>query len=46
MRALEATFREPAEDVGLPAPAAEDDVPLANGVYLHALRLARAGGEQ
>ncbi len=42
----ETAFRKPAEDVCFPAPAAEDDVPLAEGLDLHALRLARAGGEE
>lgn len=42
----EAAFRKPAQDVCFPAPAAEDDVPLANGLDLHTFRLARAGGEQ
>lgn len=46
MRALEAAFCKPAKDICFPAPAAEDDMSLSDGVDLHTLRFTRASGEQ
>lgn len=46
MRALEAALCKPAKDIRFPAPAAQNDVPLANSLDLHAFRFTRSRGEQ